>query len=107
MAEPFLQASAGAYALEVGDAGIIDARGMTTISVAMSVGSSTDALTMTRVPSAAATSHSDGSTSMNALELEGTSSGSLDSTGVGWPFYWVGLVSTSTSGGTHAMVALV
>lgn len=103
-----LQASAGAYALSPGGAGLIDARGMTVLTGAVNpgAGSSTGALQITRVLSIAATSHNS-STAMQAMLLAGLATGTISSTGVDWPFYWVSFNSTSTGGTTTASVALV
>ena len=103
----FLQVSAGPVNLITGEAGLIDARGKTTLACGISVGSSSHFMKATRVLSATATGHNEASTDMEALRVAGASSGEFGSASVDWPFYWVSMTSSGSSTAATADVALI
>lgn len=104
----FLQASAGPVELEIGEGGLIDARGHTKVAAWCGVGSSSHHVTITRALTATATAAPTGSTDLVILTATGASSGgTVDSAAVDWPFFWAAMTSSGSSTAAKGYVALI
>lgn len=106
----FLQASAGVVELEIGEAGLIDARGHGggRLSAWCGVGSSSHHIELTRALTATATAAPSGSTDLVIITATGASSGgTVQSTTVDWPFYWAAMTSSGSSTAAKGYVALI